>query len=77
MASNAVASGPVISLELEKPRHQNYYKSGDVLKGILSVEIPFDLQHQGIKVTLTGTVINKSQEMYFGGASTGMLQVGA
>ena len=43
MASNAVASGPVISLELEKPRHQNWYQSGDKLKGILSIEIPFEL----------------------------------
>jgi hypothetical protein len=66
MAANTVAQGPEIALELEKPRVQNWYQNGDKLKGILTATVPFEIKHDGIVVTLTGKIINKSSEVYVG-----------
>ena len=66
MAKNTVAQGPQATLELEKPRSQNIYQDGDRLAGVLSINIPFELQHEGIKVSITGKVVNNSNEVYYG-----------
>ena len=76
MAANTVGDSPQLTLELQKPRVQNYYCNGDQLQGILSANVPFELTHQGIVVTLSGCIINKSSEVYMGAANAGMLRSG-
>jgi hypothetical protein len=41
------------------------------------LELPFDIDHDGIRVYLQGTILNKSSDMYYGGAIKGMLAGGA
>ena len=66
MASN-MTSSPEAFLELTTPPNQRtYFQNGDEVSGTLSLEVPFEIQHDGIKVVLCGTIANKSNEAYFG-----------
>lgn len=41
------------------------------------MELPFEIDHQGIRVYLKGVIQNKSSDVYYGGAIGGMLVGGA
>ena len=45
----------------------------------MTLEVPFEVIHHGIRVTLVGIIVNKSTEMYYGAGSAlgGMLTGGA
>ena len=78
MASQAVGSSPEANLELNAPPNQRlYFVNGDEISGALSIEIPNEIHHQGIKVILRGVIHNTSRDMYFGAALGGMLSSGA
>ena len=65
------------TLELTAPPEQRlYFINGDEISGALSIEIPNEVNHSGIKVILRGLISNKSSEMSFG-SSMGMLASGA
>ena len=36
------------------------------MNGILTLETPYDIDHDGIKVTLVGQIYNKSNDVYYG-----------
>ena len=77
MASQ-MTSSPEAFLELAPPPNQRpYFQNGDEVSGTLSLEVPFDIQHEGIKVVLRGTIANKANEAYFGNSKlAGMLPQG-
>jgi len=41
------------------------------------LELPFEVDHQGVRIYLRGTIQNTSQDVYYGGAIGGMLVAGA
>jgi len=45
----------------------------------LTIELPFEVHHNGVRVTLVGIIVNKSSEMYYGAGKAlgGMLTGGA
>jgi len=43
------------------------------VNGILTMQTPYDLDHDGIKVTLVGKICNKSNDVYYG-ASANLLK---
>ena len=54
-----------------------FYQDNDEVSGTLSLELPFEIDHQGVRVYLKGVVQNKSTDVYYGGAIGGMLVGGA
>ena len=54
-----------------------FYQDNDEVSGTLSLELPFEIDHQGIRVYLKGVIQNKSSDVYYGGAIGGMLVGGA
>jgi hypothetical protein len=77
MASNAVGKAPEATLELTAPPNQRlYFINGDEISGALSIEVPNEILHKGIRVILRGMISNKSNEVYFG-AMGGMLASGS
>lgn len=54
-----------------------FYQVGDEVSGTLSLELPFEIDHQGVRIYLKGVVRNKSSDVYYGGAIGGMLVGGA
>jgi len=78
LASAAVGASPEATLELSAPPNQRlYFINGDEISGALSLEVPNEIQHQGIRVILRGVVSNKSSDVYFGAKLGGMLSAGA
>ena len=78
LASKAVGGSPVATLELSAPPNQRlFFENGDEISGALSLEVPNEIHHQGIRVILRGVISNKSNEVYFGGLVGGMLASGA
>ena len=77
MASKAVGASPEATLELNAPPNQRlYFINGDEISGALSLEVPNEINHKGIKVILRGVISNKSNEVYYGKIG-GMLAGGA
>jgi len=77
MASKAVGGTPEVSLELSNPPNQRlFFENGDEISGALSLDVPNEIQHQGIRVILRGVISNKSTDVYFG-VIGGMLSAGA
>lgn len=77
MASKAVGGSPEATLELNAPPNQRlYFQNGDEISGALSLEVPNEIQHHGIKVILKGVIKNKGG-MNLGAAIGGMLTAGA
>ena len=77
LASKAVGGSPEATLELSAPPNQRlFFENGDEISGALSLEVPNEIQHQGIRVILRGVISNKSNDVYFG-AIGGMLSSGA
>ena len=70
-----MTTSPEAFLELTTPPNQrSYFQNGDEVSGTLSIEVPFEIQHEGIKVVLRGVIANKSNEAYFGNTKlAGML----
>jgi len=65
MASN-MTSSPEVFLELTPPPNQRpYFVTGDEVSGAVSLEVPFEIQHDGIRVVLRGVIQNKATENYF------------
>ena len=65
MASN-MTSSPEAFLELSPPPNQRpYFQTGDEVSGAVSLEVPFEIQHEGIRVVLRGIISNKATETYF------------
>jgi len=78
LASAAVGGSPEATLELSAPPNQRlYFINGDEISGALSLQVPNEIQHQGIRVILRGVVSNKSSDVYFGTKLGGMLSAGA
>jgi len=59
------------------PNQRLFFENGDEISGALSLSVPNEIQHQGIRVVLRGIISNKSSEVYFGGLIGGMLSAGA
>ena len=77
MASQAVGGSPEATLELNAPPNQRlYFINGDEISGALSLSIPNEIQHHGIKVILRGIIQNKGDTNY-GAAIGGILAVGS
>ena len=77
LASKAVGASPEATLELAAPPNQRlHFENGDEISGALSLEVPSEIQHQGIRVILRGVISNKSSDVYYG-AIGGMLKAGA
>ena len=67
-----MTSSPEIFLELAPPPNQrSYYQNMDEVSGTLSLEVPFEIQHDGIKVVLRGNIVNKANDTYFGNSKLG------
>ena len=63
MASSAVGGSPEATLELTAPPDQRlYFCNGDEISGALSMEVPNEIQHQGIKVILRGIIFTKNSD---------------
>lgn len=54
-----------------------FYQIGDEVSGTLSLELPFEIDHEGVRIYLKGTIQNKSSDVYYGAAIGGMLSGGA
>ena len=77
IATSAVGASPEAFLELSPPPNQRtFYQNGDEIRGALSLEVPSEINHQGIKVILRGIIFNKSNEVYFGQATGGIITPG-
>ena len=77
LASKAVGGSPEANLELNAPPNQRlYFENGDEISGALSLEVPNQIQHQGIKVILRGVIHNKSSDVYLAKIG-GMISKGA
>ena len=76
MATQMVS--PEAQIQLNAPTSgRTFYQSGDEITGVLTIDVPFELQHDGIKLILKGTIQNKSSDMYYGASAFGMLSAGA
>ena len=76
MASSAVGAPPVANLELTAPPDQRlYFCNGDEISGALSLEVPQEIQHQGIKVILRGIIQNKNKDGIYSGAGYEFIQL--
>lgn len=67
-----MTSSPEIELEISAPPDQrSYFQDMDEVCGTLSLEVPFEIQHDGIKVVLRGNIVNKATDTYFGNSKLG------
>ena len=65
MATAAVGSGPELNLEINAPPDERlYFINGDEISGALSIVIPNEVIHHGIKVIMRGLILSQSKAQY-------------
>ena len=71
----ATSNSPELEVVLN-PSQKRYFENSNLVSGVVTLNTPFDLTHEGIKVTLRGEVQNKSNEVYYGARQAGLMGAG-
>ena len=55
---------------------KRFHCAGDEVRGLVTLNAPFDCTHTGVKITLRGVIRNKSNDTFFGALKPGLIATG-